>query len=73
MPFASYEFLDEVGDNILRLIVEHRMVGARNLSVFGSGYALGQVAPARDWDQHIAHAMENQCRYSDRRQNMAYV
>jgi hypothetical protein len=41
MERASDELLDLVGDDVLRISVEHRMVGPRNLDVPGVWNVLG--------------------------------
>ena len=41
MERAGNEFLNLVGDDVLRIAVEHRMVGSLNLGISGAWDVLG--------------------------------
>jgi hypothetical protein len=57
---AGDELLDVVGNDVLRLDVEYRVIGPRNLRESRSWNVLREVASASDRNQCIGDAMDNQ-------------
>src|SRR5450755_3787571 len=75
MTLAGYEFLDRVEKHVQHVLI-HRldgMVVTGQLDVFGARDFTRQVPSAVDRNQHVAHSMEDQGGYPDRRQKITDV
>ena len=67
LSLAGDELLDMVGDDVLGLDIEYRVIGARNLHEPRVRNVLGKVAPASDQNQRVGDAMEDQSGRTDHR------
>ena len=70
---ARDEFLDQIGDAILRLVVEHQMVHAWQLVVLGARNLLSDVPPRRNRDQRITRTMKDHGGYANRGQQVTDI
>ncbi len=72
---AGYEFLDLVEKQVQHVLIEglEQMVAAGQLDESGSRNVASQLSAGVDRHERIAHAMQDQGRHPDRRQNIGDV